>query len=99
MFSFQLEKDCPFYMRTGSCAYGVNCRYHHPDPVAAGGSDHFNGNPIEVFLAGHSSGNHDCLQLKEASEPAVESWSSNTVLHKTIPYMDNHSSHVHWMHL
>lgn len=22
-------------MRTGSCGYGANCRYHHPDPTAA----------------------------------------------------------------
>lgn len=29
-------------MHNGSCAYGVNCRFNHPDPVADGGSDHFN---------------------------------------------------------
>lgn len=22
--------DCAYYMRTGSCAYGSKCRYHHP---------------------------------------------------------------------
>lgn len=25
------EAVCPFYMKTGSCKYGVNCRYNHPD--------------------------------------------------------------------
>ncbi|XP_042514108.1 zinc finger CCCH domain-containing protein 37 isoform X1 [Macadamia integrifolia] len=35
------EVDCPFYLKTGSCKYGVTCRYNHPDrnvinpPVAA----------------------------------------------------------------
>ncbi|XP_010522373.1 PREDICTED: zinc finger CCCH domain-containing protein 3-like [Tarenaya hassleriana] len=24
------ERDCPFYLRTGLCGYGSNCRYHHP---------------------------------------------------------------------
>ncbi|KAG0454857.1 hypothetical protein HPP92_024149 [Vanilla planifolia] len=25
------ETDCPFYLKTGSCKYGANCRYNHPD--------------------------------------------------------------------
>ncbi|GKV37846.1 hypothetical protein SLEP1_g45821 [Rubroshorea leprosula] len=25
------EVDCPFYLKTGSCKYGANCRYSHPD--------------------------------------------------------------------
>ncbi|GER33845.1 zinc finger CCCH domain-containing protein 37 [Striga asiatica] len=25
------EEDCPFYLKTGSCKYGVTCRYNHPD--------------------------------------------------------------------
>ncbi|GMG99271.1 hypothetical protein Nepgr_001111 [Nepenthes gracilis] len=25
------EVDCPFYMKTGSCKYGANCRYNHPE--------------------------------------------------------------------
>lgn len=24
------EPDCSYYMRTGTCAYGSNCRYNHP---------------------------------------------------------------------
>ncbi|PON51238.1 Zinc finger, CCCH-type [Parasponia andersonii] len=25
------EPDCPFYLKTGSCKYGITCRYSHPD--------------------------------------------------------------------
>ena len=35
----QGEKECSFYMRTGSYKYGQGCRFHHPDPTAAGGGD------------------------------------------------------------
>ncbi|KAJ3704141.1 hypothetical protein LUZ61_007846 [Rhynchospora tenuis] len=27
----EAEADCPFYMKTGSCKYGSNCRFNHPD--------------------------------------------------------------------
>lgn len=33
------EIDCVFYMRNGSCKYGSNCKFNHPDPTVAGGSD------------------------------------------------------------
>ncbi|ESR60447.1 hypothetical protein CICLE_v10016232mg [Citrus x clementina] len=69
------EIECPFYMRNGSCAYGVDCRFNHPDPVADEGSDHFN----------------------EASNPASRSWSPNIISRKTVPNLDNHSFHPHWM--
>ncbi|XP_048443765.1 zinc finger CCCH domain-containing protein 43 isoform X45 [Pyrus x bretschneideri] len=32
------EKDCPYYMRTGTCKYETNCKFNHPDPTAAGES-------------------------------------------------------------
>ncbi|VAI15264.1 unnamed protein product [Triticum turgidum subsp. durum] len=25
-------KECPYYMRIGSCKFATNCRFHHPDP-------------------------------------------------------------------
>ncbi|XP_010542997.1 PREDICTED: zinc finger CCCH domain-containing protein 3-like [Tarenaya hassleriana] len=28
------ERDCPFYLRTGLCGYGSNCRYNHPPFVS-----------------------------------------------------------------
>ncbi|KAH9792250.1 hypothetical protein WN944_010486 [Citrus x changshan-huyou] len=69
------EIECPFYMRNGSCAYGVDCRFNHPDPVADEGSDPFN----------------------EASDPASRSWSPDIISRKTVPNLDNHSFHPHWM--
>ncbi|VAI29121.1 unnamed protein product [Triticum turgidum subsp. durum] len=26
-------KECPYYMRIGSCKFATNCRFHHPDPT------------------------------------------------------------------
>ncbi|XP_010556971.1 PREDICTED: zinc finger CCCH domain-containing protein 3-like [Tarenaya hassleriana] len=28
------QRDCPFYLRTGLCGYGNNCRYNHPPYVS-----------------------------------------------------------------
>ncbi|KAJ3678434.1 hypothetical protein LUZ60_002237 [Juncus effusus] len=30
------EPNCNFYMRTGTCAYGTNCRYNHPTHIVQG---------------------------------------------------------------
>jgi hypothetical protein len=30
----QGEKECAYYMRTGSCKYNVTCKFHHPQPTA-----------------------------------------------------------------
>lgn len=27
------ETDCPFYVKTGSCKFGSNCRFNHPDRI------------------------------------------------------------------
>eukprot|EP00252_Welwitschia_mirabilis_P001139 TRINITY_DN11074_c0_g1_i2.p1 TRINITY_DN11074_c0_g1~~TRINITY_DN11074_c0_g1_i2.p1 ORF type:complete len:335 (-),score=76.91 TRINITY_DN11074_c0_g1_i2:374-1378(-) len=32
----QGEKECAYYMRTGSCKYGISCKFHHPEPTTAG---------------------------------------------------------------
>lgn len=29
------EPDCTFYMKTGTCRYGANCRFNHPSMLAA----------------------------------------------------------------
>ncbi|XP_034215840.1 zinc finger CCCH domain-containing protein 43-like isoform X2 [Prunus dulcis] len=46
------EKDCSFYMRNGSCMFGTNCRFNHPDPTAARESDppsgYGNGGPASL---------------------------------------------------
>lgn len=33
---FQEEKSCPYYMRTGSCKFGVACKFHHPQHASLG---------------------------------------------------------------
>lgn len=33
---FQDEKSCAYYMRTGSCKFGVACKFHHPQPAPLG---------------------------------------------------------------
>lgn len=35
--SVQDEKECAYYLRTGTCKYGTTCKYHHP--VSAGFPD------------------------------------------------------------
>lgn len=31
-FLLQGEKPCPYYLRTGTCRFGVACKFHHPQP-------------------------------------------------------------------
>ncbi|KAL1810400.1 hypothetical protein ACET3Z_027390 [Daucus carota] len=33
------KKECSFCMKTGSCKFGENCKFHHPDATAVGGGD------------------------------------------------------------
>ncbi|KAJ4980754.1 hypothetical protein NE237_031591 [Protea cynaroides] len=40
------EVDCPFYLKTGSCKYGANCRFNHPDRNAM--------NPSVAAALGHA---------------------------------------------
>lgn len=32
----QDERSCPYYMRTGSCKFGVACKFNHPQPASLG---------------------------------------------------------------
>ncbi|KAL8141998.1 hypothetical protein V2J09_015030 [Rumex salicifolius] len=34
-FILQGEKDCQYYIRNGSCKYGLNCHFNHPEPKAS----------------------------------------------------------------
>lgn len=36
LFLLQDEKSCPYYMRTGSCKFGVACKFNHPQPTSLG---------------------------------------------------------------
>lgn len=59
----QGEKECPYYMRTGSCKYGSNCRFNHPDPTSVSGPD-----PMSGY------GNGSSVQLQGASQSTPSSW-------------------------
>ncbi|KAL4325754.1 hypothetical protein GQ457_11G003440 [Hibiscus cannabinus] len=37
------EKSCPYFMRTGSCKFGVACKFHHPHPASPGAGLSVNG--------------------------------------------------------
>ncbi|KAK8611754.1 hypothetical protein V6N13_131796 [Hibiscus sabdariffa] len=37
------EKSCPYFMRTGSCKFGVACKFHHPHPASTGAGLSVNG--------------------------------------------------------
>ncbi|XP_065873975.1 zinc finger CCCH domain-containing protein 43 [Euphorbia lathyris] len=70
------ERECPYYMRNGSCKYGANCRFNHPDPTAVGGSD-----PPSAFSNGSSP------SFKSSSQSNVASWSSPRGQNETPPFM------------
>ncbi|VVA25815.1 PREDICTED: zinc finger [Prunus dulcis] len=46
------EKECPYYMKNGSCKSGTNCTFNHPDPTAIGESGppsgYIDGGPASV---------------------------------------------------
>ncbi|CAO2833021.1 unnamed protein product [Amaranthus hypochondriacus] len=46
------EQECNFYMRTGSCGYGTNCRFNHPGPYAAKKSNHRNSLANDAYMRG-----------------------------------------------
>lgn len=60
----QGEKECPYYMRTGSCKYGTNCRFNHPDPTDAAGET----------SAGF--GNGGPVPFQGAAQSTIPSWSA-----------------------
>ncbi|XVF16285.1 hypothetical protein REPUB_Repub10bG0018000 [Reevesia pubescens] len=95
-----VEKECPYYMRTGSCAYGSNCRFNHPDPTAAEGSNTISSDPSG--FRGHSSGNYkgESDALPSLSKPTAASFALNMMSEKHVPYMNNSSSYApHGAHL
>ncbi|KAJ4839989.1 hypothetical protein Tsubulata_030823 [Turnera subulata] len=70
------EKECPYYMRNGSCKYGSNCKFNHPDPTAAGGSD-----PPLTF------GNGGSASIQGSSQTSAASWSSPGALNEPAPFV------------
>jgi len=70
------EKECEYFMRNGSCKFGANCKYNHPDPTAVGGSDH-----PSTFLNGGSA------SLPVPSSSSVGSWSSPRALNDPTSFV------------
>lgn len=100
VFAFQGEIECPYYMRTGSCGYGANCRFHHPEPTSVGDSEP-NGNDESVGgfdNLGNYNGEPTVLNLSGASQPSLASWSSHTLSNRRVSYSDTGSSSVPAMH-
>jgi len=63
-------------MRTGSCKFGANCKFNHPDPTAVGGSDSPSG-----------YGNGSSIPLQGVSQPSIPSWSSTRTLNESTPFV------------
>ncbi|KAJ8559716.1 hypothetical protein K7X08_003774 [Anisodus acutangulus] len=74
--SFQGGRDCPYYMRTGTCKYGSNCRFHHPNPTTMAGS-----NPSFGYNNGGSA------PVQSGSYPTGSSWSSPPSSNETVPFV------------
>lgn len=89
-------------MHKGSCGYGVNCRFNHPEPIVAGESSSFNSTCSGASVGGPSLGNHDwesdTSKSMESSMLHAASWPSSMVSYKTAPHLYNHSTHVPGMH-
>lgn len=63
-------------MRTGSCKYGANCRFNHPDPTDSAGGD---------TAVGY--GNGGPVSLQGTSQPTIPSWSSPRSLNEPAPFV------------
>lgn len=63
-------------MRTGSCKFGANCRFNHPDPTMVGGST-----PPSTYANGRA------VPLQGVSQPSMPSWSASGALNETGPFV------------
>lgn len=62
-------------MRTGSCKYGSNCRFHHPEPVTVGGDS----------TSGYRNGGSFPSQFVSSS--SASTWSSPRAFNETSPFL------------
>ncbi|XP_044946480.1 zinc finger CCCH domain-containing protein 65-like isoform X5 [Hordeum vulgare subsp. vulgare] len=61
-------KECPYYMRTGSCKFATNCRFHHPDPTNVVSRDP---------LLEHENGDIPQQNVQASSQLNVPLWSAD----------------------
>lgn len=85
-------------MRTGSCAYGTDCKFNHPDPTGADGSNTFISDTSGFGY--HSSGNYNSESnaLPFSAEQTAASLSLNMMSDKHLPCINHNSSYPHEMH-
>lgn len=84
----QGEVECPYYMRNGSCKFGAECKFNHPDPSTIGGtnSPSFHGNN------GVSIGS---FSPKSTFQASSTSWSSPRHANGTTPFIPVMLSQTH----
>ncbi|KAK9734059.1 hypothetical protein RND81_04G111800 [Saponaria officinalis] len=75
-FDCKGEKECPYYMRNGSCKFGASCRFNHPDPASVGGFD---------ALSSYSNGG--AISSPNASPSTLKSWSPPSALNENPAYL------------
>ncbi|KAL2500133.1 Zinc finger CCCH domain-containing protein 67 [Abeliophyllum distichum] len=94
------EKECPFYMRNGTCGYGSRCVFNHPDPTPMAGMGSPNSSPDDTFgrqlshPLGKQNGASLPIHFSGASQPDQASRFLHTLSDNTIAYPNSHSSYV-----
>lgn len=63
-------------MRNGSCKFGSDCKFNHPDPTAVGGVD-------SPLFRGNNGGSVGSFSPKAASQASSTSWSSSRHMNGT----------------
>ncbi|XLR07626.1 hypothetical protein HN51_062551 [Arachis hypogaea] len=69
------EKDCAYYMQHGSCKFGENCKYNHPNPTT-GGCD-----PPPMY------DNVGSISFSGVLQQSASSGSSPGTVNKTSPFL------------
>jgi len=79
MLILQGEKECPFYMRTGSCKFATNCKFHHPDPSNVASKE-----PVLE----HENGDNPQQSAQGPSQPSVPIWPEQRALNEQhVPFL------------
>ncbi|XP_023749831.1 zinc finger CCCH domain-containing protein 43 [Lactuca sativa] len=76
------QQDCAFYMRNGSCGYGVDCKYHHPDPIYDPYEQHGNGYGFDYQHQSFGNMNGEYypnapLMTDSTVQPTINAWNGN----------------------
>lgn len=71
-------------MRNGSCGYGVDCKYHHPDPIYDPYEQHGNGYGFDYQHQSFGNMNGEYypnapLMTDSTVQPTINAWNGNQV--------------------